>query len=344
MTSTMPLEAASVEWQDCPSPGTSCQAGRVIDDVVALVGEHVAAFELGIACQVFGLDRGDDGLPVHDFAVCAARAGRHETTSGFPIIVPHDLGRAARADLVVIPAWPDLDHPTPAPVVAAVRDAVARGARVMSICSGAFVLADAGLLAGRRATTHWQFADRLAARAPALTIDRDVLYVEDGPILTSAGAAAGIDACLHVVRQEHGAAAANALARRMVVAAQRDGGQAQFIEAPITVPGDRAGLADLIDWLQEHVADDLKVEDLAARAAMSPRTFARRFKEATGTTPKRWLLGQRLHLAEELLEETDLGVDAVAARVGFGSADTLRHHFMRRRGVPPSAHRRTFRG
>ncbi|MFG3439423.1 helix-turn-helix domain-containing protein [Nonomuraea sp. NPDC047897] len=315
----------------------------MIRDVVAVVGEKVAAFELGVVCQVFGLDRSDDGLPVHDFAVCAPRPGAVPTTSGFAVHVEHGLERLAAADLVAVPAWPQLDAPVPEPLLAALREAAGRGARVLSICTGAFLPAAAGLLDGRRAATHWQFAGLLAERFPRVRVDRDILYVSDGPVLSSAGAAAGIDACLHLVRQEYGAATANALARRMVVPAHRSGGQAQFVEAPVPAPRTPYELSELIDWMQEHLAEPLTVPALAARAAMSPRTFARRFRALTGTTPHRWLLDQRLQLAEELLETTDLAVEAVAARAGFGGADTLRHHFAARRGVGPAAHRRAFR-
>ncbi len=313
-------------------------------NVVALVGDQAAAFELGVVAQVFGLDRSDDGLPVHDFAVCAARPGTVMSTSGFALRVEHGPERIAAADLVTVPAWPQLEADPPAPLTDALREAVDRGARVLSVCTGSFLLAAAGLLDGRRAATHWQFADRLARLHPRVRVDRDVLYVEDGPVLTSAGAAAGIDACLHLVRQEHGAATANALARRMVVPAHRSGGQAQFVEMPMPVTRSEYGLTALVDWMQAHLDQPLTVEDLAVRASMSPRTFARRFKAATGTTPHRWLLDQRLQRAEELLESTLLPVEAVAARSGFGSADILRHHFAARRGVGPTAHRRTFRG
>ncbi|WP_433338862.1 helix-turn-helix domain-containing protein [Spirillospora sp. CA-294931] len=311
-------------------------------NVAALVGGRAAAFELGVVCQVFGLDRSDDGLPVYDFAVCAAEPGAVPSTSGFEINVVHGLERLASADLIAVPAWPELDlRPSPR-VGAALRDAVARGARVLSICTGAFPVAEAGLLDGRRAATHWQFADRLARRHPAVRVDREVLYVQDGPVLTSAGAAAGIDACLHLVRREHGAATANALARRMVIPAHRSGGQAQYVELPVP-SGTGGDLAGLLDWARAHLDRPLTVDVLAARAHLSSRTFARRFKDATGTTPHRWLLDQRLQRAEELLESTELPVDAIAARAGFGSADTLRHHFAARRGVTPIAHRRTFR-
>lgn len=317
--------------------------GSVICNVVALVGYEAAVFELGVVCQVFGLDRSDDRLPTYDFAVCAPRPGAVPTASGFAIQVEHGLDRLAAADLVTVPAWPQLDRPVPPRVTEALRAAVARGAQVLSVCTGAFPLAAAGLLDGRRAATHWQFADRLAADHPAVRVDRDVLYVEDGPILTSAGAAAGIDACLHLVRREHGAATANALARRMVIPAHRSGGQAQYIETPVPPIRTSHELSDLIDWAQAHLDRPLHVADLAAQVLMSPRTFARRFKEATGTTPHRWLLDQRLQLAEELLERTDLPIDTVAARTGLGSADTLRHQFAARRGVSPTTHRRTFR-
>lgn len=311
-------------------------------DVVAVVGDRVAAFELGIVCQVFGLDRTDDGLPAYDFALAAARPGPVPTTSGYAVDVPHGPDRLATADLVAVPAWPQLTAPADPALLGAVRAAAARGARILSICSGAFLLAEAGLLDGRRAATHWQFADLLRRTRPGITVDADVLYVEDGPVLTSAGAAAGIDACLHVVREVHGSGVANALARRMVVPAHRAGGQAQFVQAPVPDRDRDHELAELLDWAGEHLAEPLTVPDLAARALMSPRTFARRFRAVTGTTPHRWLLEQRLRLAEQLLETTDLPVDAVAGTAGFGSGDTLRHHFAGRRGVSPAAYRRAF--
>lgn len=314
-----------------------------IRDVVAVVGEHAAAFELGIACQVFGLDRSDEGLPTYAFALAAARPGPVPTTSGFPVTVPHGPERLATADLVVVPAWPQLTAPPDPDLLAAVRAAADRGARFLSICSGAFLLAAAGLLDGRRAATHWQFADLLRSAFPRVRVDADVLYAADGPVLTSAGAAAGIDACLHLVRDEHGSAVATALARRMVVPPHRAGGQAQYVQTPVPEPGRGGELAELLDWIDAHVAQPLTVEHLAGRAHLSPRTFARRFRDVTGTTPHRYVLGRRLALAERLLETTDLGVDAVAARAGFGSADTLRHHFAARRGVAPADYRRTFR-
>ncbi|WP_432524903.1 helix-turn-helix domain-containing protein [Kineococcus sp. SYSU DK006] len=318
----------------------------MIADVVALVGTRVAPFELGIVCQVFGLDRSEEGLPTYDFSVCAVTRGEVPTTSGFPVVVPHGLDRLLTADLVAVPAWPDLDAPVDPRLLDALRAAVERGARVLTVCSGTFALAATGMLDGRRATTHWQVADLLARAHPQVHVERDLLHVEDGPFLTSAGAAAGIDACLHVVRQEHGAAVANALARRMVVPAQRSGGQAQYVEAPLPparAPQGAEALSHVIDWARAHLHEPLDVAALAARAHVAPRTFARRFRQATGTTPHRWLLQERLLLAEQLLETTELTVEAVARRSGLGSPDNLRHHFAARRGVPPLAHRRSFR-
>ncbi|MEV4165758.1 helix-turn-helix domain-containing protein [Nonomuraea dietziae] len=314
----------------------------MIRNVVAVVGDRVATFELGIVCQVFGLDRADDGLPVHTFAVCAPRPGAIPTTSGFSVQVEHGLDRIPGADLVAVPAWPQLDAPVPEPLLAALREAAGRGARVLTVCTGAFLPAAAGLLDGRCATTHWQFAELLSRRHPRVRVVPDILYVEDGPVLSSAGAAAGIDACLHLIRLEYGAATANALARRLVVPAHRSGGQAQYVEAPMPPPRTPYELSELLDWILGHLDRPLTVEALAARAAMSPRTFARRFKALTGTTPHRWLLERRLQLAEELLETTDLSVEAVAVRAGFGGADTLRHHFAARRGVAPAAYRQAF--
>ncbi|MHA3701942.1 helix-turn-helix domain-containing protein [Jatrophihabitans sp. YIM 134969] len=315
----------------------------MLRNVVALVGSFVHPFELGVVCEVFGLDRSEDGLPVYDFAVCTAEPGMVATHAGFSIEVTEGLDRVAAADLVTIPAWSSQDLPPPPEVVEALRAAVARGARILTVCSGVFLLAASGLVDGRRVTVHWRHAADLHEAFPALEIDCDALYVVDGPIVTSAGTASGIDACLHLVRTEQGAAVANAVARRMVVPPHRTGGQAQYIEAPVVGVDDRDALGGVLQWSMERLHEPIAVEDLAARALMSPRTFARRFKDSTGTTPHQWLLEQRLLRAESLLEETDLPIEQVAERVGFGAADTLRHHFARRRGVGPLAYRRTFR-
>jgi transcriptional regulator GlxA family with amidase domain len=315
----------------------------VLTDVVAVVREPIAAFELGVVSEVFGYDRSADGLPRYDFAVCAVRPGLLGTTSGYRVEVEHGLERLSTADLVTVPAWSDHDGTPPPELVAALRAAADRGARLLAVCTGAFLLAAAGLLDGRRATTHWQYADALAARFPRVEVDADVLYVDAGAVITSAGTAAGIDACLYLVRQEQGSAVANALARRMVVPPHRSGGQAQYVESPVPDGPADDDLADLLAWARARLDQPLSVDDLAHRALMSPRTFARRFRRSTGTTPHRWLLDQRLLLAEQLLEQTELPVDEVARRSGLGSADTLRHHFATRRRVGPQAYRRTFR-
>ncbi|MEN8651019.1 helix-turn-helix domain-containing protein [Streptomyces sp. 21So2-11] len=311
---------------------------------VALI-DGVNPFELGVVCEVFGIDRSDQGLPVYDFAVCAVQPGPLPTRAGaFTISVPYGLDRLESADLIAIPADQHCEARVyPEPLLDALRRAVDRGARVLSVCSGAFVLGAAGLLDGRRCTTHWRHTDELARRHPLARVEPDVLYIDDGPIITSAGTAAGIDACLHLVRQEHGPEIANTIARRMVVPPHRDGGQAQYIERPLThARCDTVG--DVLAWMERNLDVEMTVEQLAERAHMSPRTFARRFLQETGTTPYRWLLRQRVLRAQELLEATDDTVDAVAGRTGFGNAAALRHQFMRSLGTTPNAYRRTFRG
>jgi transcriptional regulator GlxA family with amidase domain len=316
----------------------------VLQDVCAVVCRDVAAFELGVVCEVFGLDRSAQGLPVMDFAVVAAEEPPLRAVGGLLLDTPHRLDRLRTADLVVVPSWRSTTERPPEALLDALRDAVARGARVLSVCSGAFVLAHAGLLDGLRAATHWMYAEALAAAFPQVEVDAGVLYVDEGQVVTSAGTAAGIDACLHVMRQEHGHAVANAVARRMVVPPFRDGGQAQYVEAPLPVMRQAGtdGLAAVLDWAVEHLDRPLPVEVLAQRAHMSPRTFARRFREATGTTPHQWVLGQRVGHAQLLLEQ-GLPVEQVARRCGFGSAATLRTQFARWRGTSPSAYARTFR-
>jgi len=312
----------------------------VLSNVAVLVYDGVAPFELGVLCEAWGLDRTDDGVPPLDFAVCAPRPGLVETTAGFELHVAARLDRAAEADLVAVPAMPR-DREVPDAVLSTLRDAVERGARVLSVCTGAFVLGEAGLLDGRRCTTHWRYAAELAARFPRAEVDPDVLYVDADPVITSAGSAAGLDACLHLIRKELGAQVASTVARRMVVPPHRDGGQAQFVKTPMPeLSADT--LAPLLDWAGEHLEEPLSVPDLAARVHMSPRTFARRFRAETGTTPHQWLTHQRVLLAERLLEETPLPVEAVARRTGFGNAATLRHHFSRARSTTPQAYRQSF--
>jgi transcriptional regulator GlxA family with amidase domain len=264
------------------------------------------------------------------------------TRSGYQLTPHADLGPVTEADLVALPAHP-IDTRAPEAVLEALRAAAARGAYVLSVCSGAFMLGEAGLLDGRRCTTHWQHAPQLQERFPKAIVEPNSLYVEDGRILTSAGTAAGIDLCLHLVRTIHGSAVATKLARRMVVPPHRDGGQAQYVEAPLPRAPDVPTLEPLLAWLVEHLDQSVDVVTLARRAHMAPRTFARRFRAETGTTPHDWVTGQRILLARRLLEETNLGVDAVAQRSGFGDAAMLRHHFSRRVGATPHAYRSTFR-
>lgn len=308
---------------------------------VALI-DNVPAFELGVACEVFGIDRSDQGVPAYDFAVAATSTRPLSSAFGFTLRTQQGLERLATADLVIVPGagTPGTDRGSRS-LHAGLRDTVARGGRVMSLCGGVFVLAAAGLLDGRRAAAHWYHAAELAARYPAIEVDRTVLYVEDGPVLTSAGTAAAIDLCLHVVRQEHGPAVANVVARRMVVPPQRDGGQAQYVEAPVPVHAEDHVLAEVLDWAVQRLDEPLPVTRLAARAAMAPRTFVRHFAELTGTTPHRWLIEQRLLRAERLLEQ-NLPVEEVARRAGFGTSAALRQQFARRRGVTPQTYRRSF--
>ncbi len=308
--------------------------------VAVVVDDGVSPFEFAVACEVFGVDRSGQGLPRFDFSICSPRRAPVQAETGFSLVAPHRLGPLETADLVVVPAL-GVGYEPGAALTAALRRAVDRGALVASLCSGAFVLARTGLLDGRRATTHWRYAEAFAQEFPQVDVVPDVLFVRDGPIATSAGTAAGIDLCLHLLREGHGSGVANAIARRMVVPPQRDGGQAQFVEAPARPP-EAGALAGLLDWAIAHLDEDLSVAVLARRAAMSERTFARRFRDETGTTPHHWVLAQRVALAEELLESGDLPIEEVARRCGFGSGTMLRHHFTRLRGTAPTAYRRTF--
>ncbi|NEC63888.1 helix-turn-helix domain-containing protein [Streptomyces sp. SID9727] len=316
----------------------------MLNNVAALMLDDVHPFELGVLCEVFGLDRSDEGLPVHDFAVVSGEGPQLRTHAGFTISTPYGLDRLEEADLVAVPAGSRFgEREFPVEVLTALRRAVERGARVLSVCSGAYLLGAAGLLDGRRCTTHWRHADDLARRFPEAAVEPDVLYVEDGPVTTSAGTAAGIDACLHLVRQAYGPAAANTIARRMVVPPHRDGGQAQYIQRPL--PRTRCDtVGDTLAWMERHLDREMTVEQLADRAHMSPRTFARRFQQETGTTPYRWLLRQRVLLAQHLLETSDETIDTIADRTGFGTAAALRHQFVRALDTTPQAYRRTFRG
>jgi transcriptional regulator GlxA family with amidase domain len=312
----------------------------MLRNVAVLAFDGVAPFELGVLCEAFGVDRSEQGLPRLDFAVCTARPGRVSTGMGFGLDIEHDFSRAEEADLVAVPAAHG-NAPHPRGLGEVLRAAHDRGARIMSVCTGAFALGEAGLLDGRSCTTHWMHTTELAERFPLARVVPEVLYVDDDRVLTSAGTAAGIDACLHLWREEFGAAAASAVARRMVVPPQREGGQAQYIRS--AVPDcDAETLGPLLTWLTEHLDQDLSVETLARRSNMSPRTFARRFRAETGTTPHAWITSRRVLRAEELLETTDRSVDWIASEVGFGTAAMLRHHFTKARSVSPQQYRRTF--
>lgn len=316
----------------------------MLHNVVAVLLDGVNPFELAVVCEVFGTDRSDEGLPVYDFAVASAEGRTLHSNAGFSLHVEHGLERLDSADLIAVPAGSDYaSRPFPPELLDALRRGVDRGARVLSVCSGVFVLAAAGLLDGRRCAVHWHHADELARQYPRLTVEPDVLYVDEDPVITSAGTAAGIDACLHLVRREQGPEVANRIARRMVVPPHRDGGQAQYIERPLPkAPCDTVG--EVLAWMERHLDREVTVEQLAARAHMAPRTFARRFQQETGTTPYRWILRQRVLLAQELLEGTDETMEAIASRTGFGTAAALRHQFVRALGTTPAAYRRTFRG
>lgn len=309
--------------------------------VAALVYEGLCGFEFACAAEVFGLPRPELGPDWYRFETCAATRGPLRSRHGLRIVADAGLDRLAEAGTVVIPGWKAIDAPVPPRVVDALHQAHARGARLVSICSGAFVLAATGLLDGRRATTHWRYADTLRRMYPRIEVDADVLYVDEGRVMTSAGSAAGLDLCLHLVRRDYGPDVANQVARRLVIPPHRDGGQAQFVERP--VPRRETGtLSKVIEAMHRQLACNQPVAELAAMAAMSERTFMRRFREATGTTPADWLASARLDRARELLEGSTLSVDSIAGECGFGSATTLRHHFRHKLGTSPTAYKARF--
>jgi transcriptional regulator GlxA family with amidase domain len=313
----------------------------MLSSVAVLAYEGFSTFGLGVTAEVFGTDRSAQGLPAFDFAITAERPGLVRTDAGVPVMVEAGLDRLAAADLGIVVCWRDVDILPPEPVLAALRAVVGRGGRVLSHCTGAFVLAAAGLLDGRRATTHWQHGAELARRYPLVDVDPGVLYIDSGPVITSAGTAAGIDACLYLLRQEYGAAVANEVARQLVVPPHRDGGQAQYIPVVVGEEDDPASLAALHEWMLAHLHEPLTVEDLAARAYMSPRTFARQFAARTGTTPRQWLIRARVGRARELLEQSDRSVEQVASACGLTPL-VLRRHFARQLGTTPQAYRRAF--
>jgi AraC family transcriptional activator FtrA len=310
--------------------------------VSVLAFDGMAPFELGSVVEVFGLPRPELDIPWYDLRVCSLERGPMRAVGGFTMAAEHGLDAFASADTVMVVAVPDVRRDPPPEVVAALREAHARGARVVSICSGAFALAAAGLLDGREATTHWRYADLLRRRFPDVRVTPDVLYVDGDDVLTGAGSAAGLDMCLHLVRKDHGARVANMVARRLVVPPHREGGQAQFIRRPVPAGG-LPSTAAARAWALDRLDRPLALRELAARESMSVRTFTRRFREEMGISPGQWLTQQRVERTRHLLETTDLTVDRIAELTGFGTAASLRQRLRETLGVSPSAYRRTFR-
>lgn len=309
--------------------------------VAALAHDDLCIFEYGITAEIFALARPEMGDDWYEFVTVAPAPGPLRALGGLVFHADHGIEVLDAADTIVVPGWSGIDVPVPEPVLEALRRAHARGARLASICSGAFVIAAAGLLDGRRATTHWRYARTLAERYPSVTVNPSVLYVDDAPVFTSAGSAAGIDLLLHLVRRDHGPEKANAVARRLVMAPHRQGGQAQFIEKPVP-RHEGSRLAPLLDAMRADLRQEFRVADLARRAAMSERTFLRRFAEATGTTPGEWVIALRVDEARQLLEAGLVSIEDVATSVGFRTVDALRHHFRQRVGLSPRAYRERF--
>ncbi|MQY05521.1 GlxA family transcriptional regulator [Actinomadura macrotermitis] len=322
----------------------------MVHTIAVAIIDEAPIFETAIPCQIFGSPPPGHTGPWYELLLCAERApgpvalrgssGLADMPGMFQMVAPHGLDALERADTVIIPACGNAWAGQPPAVVGAVRAAHGRGARIVSLCSGAFVLADAGLLEGRRTAAHWKHAGLLAERHPGVTVDPSVLYIDHGDVLTGAGNTAGIDLCLHLIRHDLGAEVANAVARQMIVPPHRAGGQAQYVETPVRRGGRDDGLGPLLEWALTRLHEPLTVAGLAAEAGLTPRTLIRRFHAETGITPLRWLHAQRVMRARELLERTDLPVDRVAAQCGLGSAANLRAHFAREVGISPSEYRR----
>ncbi|MBK6636535.1 MAG: helix-turn-helix domain-containing protein [Rhodocyclaceae bacterium] len=311
--------------------------------VAVLAFEGVSLFHLSVPGIVFGVEPRPSGLPPYDVRYCTPTPGRVRSDQGIEIEVPDGLELMTRADIVVVPAWSHPEHSAPLALTKALQKAHARGAQVVGLCLGAFVLGDAGLLDGHRATTHWAARELFARRFPKADYHPHVLYVDDGNVITSAGTVAAIDCCLNLIRQRHGADVANRVARMLVTPPHRQGGQAQYIEQPVPILPSESRLPNVLDWAREHLSEPLSVDTLADIARMSRRTFTRRFREATGTTVIKWLALARIARAQQLLETTDMPIERVAAEVGFGSALSLRQYFSGQVGTSPSLYRRTFR-
>lgn len=308
--------------------------------VVVLAYDGLCTFEFGVAVEIFGLPRPEMGENWYRFAVAAADEGELRATGGIRMVTDGDLSLLAKADLIVIPGWRGAESPVPPALCEALQQAHRRGCHLLSICSGVFVLAAAGLLNGQRATTHWRYTELLKARYPQIQVVEDVLYQDEGQLLTSAGSAAGIDLCLHVVRRDYGMAAANQVARRLVIPPHRDGSQTQQLSRPVAQLRESQRLGQLFDYLHQHLTLGHTVSSLARHVGMSQRTFLRRFQEATGTTPARWLLNERLVRAKEFLENSRLSIDRIAEQTGFGNTATLRHHFRQHFSLSPAQYRK----
>jgi len=309
--------------------------------VVALTYDGLCAFEFACTAEIFGLPRPELGTGWYRFETCSLGGRQIRGQYGYRMSVDGGLERLDRAGTIMIPGWQGVDVPVPKPTVNALQRAHSRGARLLSICSGSFVLAAAGLLDGKRATTHWRYAEKLQRSYPHVRVDPDVLYVDEGQILTSAGSAAGLDLCLHLIRRDFGAEIANQVARRLVISPHRDGGQAQFLDRPVD-RRERGPLSVVLERMRNRIRQPMSISEMAKWAAMSERTFMRRFHAATGMTPGEWITHQRIGLAKDLLERSRLGVDQVAARSGLGTAMTMRHHFRRHIGLSPAEYRKRF--
>ena len=310
--------------------------------VVVLAYDGLCTFEFGVAVEIFGLPRPEMGESWYRFAVAGVDEGELRATGGIRILADGDLSLLECADLILVPGWRGIDAAVPDALCDALRRASARGCQLLSICSGVFVLAATGLLNGRKATTHWRYIEALKTRYPAIDVVEDVLYQDEGDILTSAGSAAGIDLCLHVVRRDYGMEAANRVARRLVIPPHRDGSQTQQLSRPVAQLRESQRLGQLFDFLHQHLALAHTVDSLARRVGMSQRTFLRRFQDATGTTPTRWLLNERLLRAKDYLENSKLSIDNIAEQTGFGQAATLRHHFRQHYALSPARYRKQF--
>lgn len=309
--------------------------------VVALAYDRLCTFEFGCTVELFALERPELGVHWYDFAVCAVEEGPIRAAGGITVQAPYTPELLALADTIIIPGWRDADELPPPQLLEWIRAAHARGARLCSICSGVFVLAAAGVLDGQRATTHWRYAERLARRYPQIAVQPDDLYVDNGQVITAAGSAAGLDMLLHLVRRDYGAKVGNMVAQRLVVAPHREGGQAQFLPRPMA-QGEQGRLSKLMDWLRSHPERPHTVASMAERAAMSPRTLQRQFQQATGFGPIEWLIRERVAIVKEMLEEPDVPLTQIAVRAGFGSEESLRHHFRRLAATTPGAYRKRF--